>query len=243
MVNVESEPTPERQRSMRCLTAALAAMVGVFLSVAAFLVIAQSESRQAELDFTNRARSYHQTIKSDLANAASLLLTLRGYFSSTDRPISRGEFQAFSKTLRERVVGLRDTGWAPRVAGAERDAFERAVRDDGFPDFEIRERDGEGKLVRAAARDEYFPILSDGVRPHLRGDAPRSHWSGSRDRSSSGNAAPYAGQCEPPSRRVPEFHSGLGPREAERRRIARAEGHHPRRFRDRNDDREYSRDE
>ncbi|HWK44412.1 MAG TPA: CHASE domain-containing protein [Stellaceae bacterium] len=168
MMNAGIEPTSERRRSMRYLAATVAALAGVVLSVAAFLTNAQSESRLAELNFVNLARSYHQTIEADLANAANLLFTLRGYFASTDRPIARGEFQAFSKILREHVIGLRDTGWAPRVTGAQRDAFERAARADGFPDFEIKERDSTGKLLRAAERDEYFPIFySDPGEPNL----------------------------------------------------------------------------
>ena len=31
------------------------------------------------------------------------------------------EFEAFSQSLRKRVPGLRDTGWAPRIVAAQRD--------------------------------------------------------------------------------------------------------------------------
>jgi CHASE1-domain containing sensor protein len=84
------------------------------------------------------------------------------------RPPSRAEFVNFSKDLRTRLAGLRDTGWAPRVAAAEREAFERTIRSTGFPEFQIKERGPEGKLVRAADRAEYFPIVySDPAEPNL----------------------------------------------------------------------------
>ena len=59
----------------------------------------------------------------------------------------------------EQFVGIRDTGWSPRVTRSERAAFERSMRSAGFPDFQITERNADRKLVRAEERDEYFPII------------------------------------------------------------------------------------
>jgi diguanylate cyclase (GGDEF)-like protein len=64
-------------------------------------------------------------------------------------------------------VGLRDTGWSARVTRDERAAFERSIQGAGFPDFQITERNAEGKLVRAQERAEYFPIIySDPSAPN-----------------------------------------------------------------------------
>ena len=92
-------------------------------------------------------------------HATDLLYTLRDFIQSTDHPVSRAEYQAFAKSQRTRIDGLRDTGWAPRVSADEREEFERTVRADGFADFEIREQGAAGTLVRARQRAEYFPIL------------------------------------------------------------------------------------
>ncbi len=87
-----------------------------------------------------------------------MLYPLRAYFDNSDA-VSRGEFQAFARDLRERLHGLRNTGWLPRVTREQRARFEQFVSDHGFPDFEIWERGSDGNRVRAAERDEYFPVL------------------------------------------------------------------------------------
>jgi diguanylate cyclase len=84
---------------------------------------------------------------------------LRAYYTTADHPVGRTEFQAFAKDLRSRLLGLRNTGWARRVARAERDEFERALRAEGFANFEIWERDAQGNRVRAGDRAEYFPMV------------------------------------------------------------------------------------
>jgi len=143
----------------RYLMIALTGVVGSFASIALFITITGWQNHLAELRFTGVARSHLQTMNSVLEDATGLLFSMRAYFESLDHRVSRTEYQTFSHSLRQRVVGLRDTGWAPRVAAAERAGFEQAIRAAGDPDFEIRERDADGGLVRAADRDEYFPIL------------------------------------------------------------------------------------
>jgi diguanylate cyclase (GGDEF)-like protein len=145
--------------SWRYVIIALTALVGMFTSIGLFVAIEDWQTHLAELRFIGLARDHLQTINSGLKDATDLLYSVRAYFESVDRGVSRTEFQTFSRSLRERVVGLRDTGWAPRVTAAGRQAFEHAIQETGFPDFQIRERNAEGKLVRAGDRDEYFPIL------------------------------------------------------------------------------------
>jgi diguanylate cyclase (GGDEF)-like protein len=124
-----------------------------------FAAIGGWQEHLTELRFSALASEYLQTVNSGLEDAAGLLYSIRAYFESLDHPVSRQEFQAFSRILRLRVPGLRDTGWAPRVTAAERDAFERSVRASGQPDFQIVECRADHKLVRAADRTEYFPVL------------------------------------------------------------------------------------
>jgi diguanylate cyclase (GGDEF)-like protein len=137
----------------------LTAVVGIVASIGMFLAIGGWQSHLRELRFTSLSRDHLQTINSGLSDATGLLHSMRAYFESLDGHVSRTEYQTFSHSLRERVAGLRDTGWAPRVIAADRDAFEREVRATGQPGFEIRERNAQGKLVRAGDRAEYFPIL------------------------------------------------------------------------------------
>lgn len=57
--------------------------------------------------------------------------------------------------------------WAPRVPEAERADFERSVQRDGLPDYRICQEDGEGNVVPAGVRNEYFPILFAATRQNF----------------------------------------------------------------------------
>jgi diguanylate cyclase len=157
----EAEPRDGTARSScwRCVVLLLIGIIGSSGSIGMFAAIAGWERHVADLRFSSEARDRLQAINSGLNDATDLLWSMRAYFETVRHPISRAEYIAFSSALRSRVVGLRDTGWAPRVAAAERDAFERDVRASGAPDFQILERNADGKLVRAADRAEYFPVL------------------------------------------------------------------------------------
>jgi diguanylate cyclase (GGDEF)-like protein len=137
----------------------LAALLGTLASVGVFLLALSWEYRVAESDFQNRARNYLQAINGELSQASTLLYTVRAYFEANDHPVSRAEFARFASDLHDRVVGLRDIGWAPRVTHDGRDAFERDARTSGQADFQIMERGAAGKLVRAGERPEYYPIF------------------------------------------------------------------------------------
>jgi diguanylate cyclase (GGDEF)-like protein len=137
----------------------LIGIIGVCVSIGMFAAIDGWEKHVAELRFYSEAQDRLRTINSGLNDATDLLWSMRAYLETMRHPVSRAEYEAFSAALRHRVVGLRDTGWAPRVTAGERDAFEHEVQATGVPDFQIVERDADGKLVRAVDRAEYFPIL------------------------------------------------------------------------------------
>ena len=143
----------------RYLVAILAAMVGTLISAIAFVAVSDWEYRLADLKLVELATASQQTLNSDLQYATEVLYTLRSYYTTTHQGVTRSDYQAFARDLRGRLVGLRNTGWATRVTREQRAAFERTVRAEGFPDFEIWERDAQGNRIRAGDRAEYFPIL------------------------------------------------------------------------------------
>ena len=154
--------------ALRYVPVVLLALIGGLASIGAFLTVAHWEARIALLDFEDRAKSHEQALNVHLSNAAGVLFTLKAYFESTAHAIGAAEYEAFSASVRKRFVGLRDTGWSPRVTRNEREAYERTMQASGFTRFQITERNAEGELIRAQDRDEYFPILySDPLAPNL----------------------------------------------------------------------------
>jgi diguanylate cyclase (GGDEF)-like protein len=155
-----AEPhTNTHARPWRYAVILLTMVAGTLASVGTFVAIDGWRAHIAELRFTSLARDHLHTLNSGLTDTTDLLRSIRAYFESFDHPVTRTEYQAFSRSLRERVVGLRDTGWAPRVTAANRDAFEREIRASGWPDFQIVEFSPDHKMVRAKDRPEYFPVI------------------------------------------------------------------------------------
>ncbi len=111
----------------------------------------QQYERQLQTDTTeivnlidDRLTRYEQAIQS-----------LQGFFVASQQ-IERTEFSIFSRSLLEQFPALQSVGWAPRITQAERLFFERQIRENGIPDFTIREPGAPGPP--AAVRDEYYPL-------------------------------------------------------------------------------------
>jgi signal transduction histidine kinase/CheY-like chemotaxis protein len=72
--------------------------------------------------------------------------------------VQRQDFSAF---VRRSLAGQQEVAaleWIPRVPEVERGTFEQGARDEGLEGFQFTEKRAD-QLVRAEARDEYFPVL------------------------------------------------------------------------------------
>jgi len=133
--------------------------IGLTVSLAVGFAAISTTDRIAQLAFVKKASESLQAIQTQVDSANEALFTLRDLLDSADRPVTVSEFQFFADRLRGRFHGLRDTGWAPRVAGTDRASFEAAVRASGVADYSIWERDKAGQRITPTDRDVYFPIL------------------------------------------------------------------------------------
>ncbi|VVN92121.1 GGDEF domain-containing protein [Pseudomonas fluorescens] len=88
---------------------------------------------------------------------------VRRFFANSNS-VSREEFDGYTQPLLHRTQAY---AFARRVSRAERPAFERQVREEGLPDFTIRELLADGQLQLAAERDEYVPVLFNQTRSTL----------------------------------------------------------------------------
>ncbi|VVP06541.1 hypothetical protein PS838_03103 [Pseudomonas fluorescens] len=80
---------------------------------------------------------------------------VRRFFANSNS-VSRQEFDGYTQPLLHRTQAY---SFARRVSHAERPEFERQVREEGLPDFTIRDLMPNGQLQLAAERDEYVPVL------------------------------------------------------------------------------------
>src|SRR5262249_44205171 len=71
--------------------------------------------------------------------------------------VTKTQFERFAGQLVATHTGVQALEWIPRVPQDERASMEAAARKD-YPGFEISVRESQGKMVRAGASDEYFPV-------------------------------------------------------------------------------------
>ena len=94
------------------------------------------------------------TLQTHVGLTARDLETLQHYFYKTD--VDAVAFRAVSTPLLARSPWQSTFAWLPRVTLAQREAFETAPSIlDGMS---IREVDAQGAVVRAASRNDYFPV-------------------------------------------------------------------------------------
>ena len=156
-----------QRRPLRYAAAILSAVIGTMATIGAFLLVCSWEYRVAEIDFQSKAKSHLEAINGDLGDANTLLYTIAAFIESNRHPVGSDEFGHFSAALHRRVPGLRDTAWAPLVTLAARSTFERAIRAQGIPGYEIKQFGLHHRLIRSAPRSRYFPVLyieADGAK-------------------------------------------------------------------------------
>jgi serine/threonine-protein kinase len=132
--------------------------IGIALSAAAFGLV-RSRARQAQqAAFERRASRAAHALQTSLDLSLEDLRTLPSLFEASSE-VTRQEFRAFVRDGLTRHSSIFAFIWAKRVFAAERPAFERAARAEGYPDFQITESDEQRRMVRAPDRAEYLPCL------------------------------------------------------------------------------------
>lgn len=86
------------------------------------------------------------------------LYATQAFFDSSES-VSREEFTNFVRIQLSRHPEVQAIGYDPQVSQGAREAFVAAARAGGLPEFEIREREAQGKMVRAKEREVYYPVF------------------------------------------------------------------------------------
>jgi len=107
--------------------------------------------------FGRECQQVVSALKQEMDTHLVLLDALRGFYDSSEN-VNRREFASFVRGLLTRYRGLQGLEWIPRVPEGERKGYEESARREGFSIFQFTERNNRGELIRAAAREEYYPV-------------------------------------------------------------------------------------
>lgn len=140
----------------RAVPVALPMLLFFALFVAIFVRARTWEHDEALLEFRLLSQQIVDKIHAGLTEQEIFLEQLERSFS---RPaaLSRADFQHLAHNLLRRFATIQAVKWAPRIDFSNRQTFEEAQHADS-PGFEIRELGPSGQRLRAAARDQYYPV-------------------------------------------------------------------------------------
>jgi two-component system cell cycle sensor histidine kinase/response regulator CckA len=133
-------------------------LIGVFGSVWAFYDARDRELQRAETEFIRRAAILHSLTREIIGRYESAVFDLRAMFA-LEGGVTRADFTQATRNLAERNPGVKAFEWVPVISATDRAAVESALSQDQGRPVEFTERDATGRLVRAAVRPEYYPII------------------------------------------------------------------------------------
>jgi PAS domain S-box-containing protein len=133
--------------------------LGVTFGLVVFFFVHARTVEQAriQLDFARWAHTLADTFRQHFTGYLDALQTIESFYASAPE-VRRPAFHTFVQRLFTRYPGMQALSWDRRVLDMERSAYEAAVRQEGYPAFEITEQHAQGHLVRAAVRPEYVAV-------------------------------------------------------------------------------------
>lgn len=171
LLQVATAPA-SKDRGQRVALVAIPLFMAVLGTVVFHLQVKAYDQSRVQVRFHRKAATIEAALQRTLHEALERL-----YFTSAAMDVANGKLSRpqFSEVVR-RFVNEQDVitnlSWNLRVEHKDRSAYEQSIREEGFPDFSIREIDAHGSIVRAADRPEYFvvhflePLRAENSRVH-----------------------------------------------------------------------------
>jgi CHASE1-domain containing sensor protein len=131
---------------------------GTSITLFVFLVLRGIEQQNAKAGFETVAQVRFDALETNITLTLNGLVSLGSLYDAS-HTVERVEFTRFTAKLLANNKAIQALEWTPRVTRRRRQGCEEAARNDGFPSFQITERLTQGRMRRAADRDEYFPVF------------------------------------------------------------------------------------
>ena len=141
----------------RLIRVALPLLVTLVALTSIFVLVNRVEMARIQLAFDNEAGIIDHLLVEYANNAIDSSLSLRDLYIASS-PVSRQQFALFSQSVLQRHPELQALEWLPRITRTELPTFVQKVRAEGYDNFDVVEKNSEGKLVPVRERDEYYPV-------------------------------------------------------------------------------------
>ena len=136
---------------------ALVLLLDVVLTAFFFNIVQNQQQARAQAEFERQASTYVAAIQKGIERNLEVLESIGGLFAAS-AVVERQDFRAFVKGPLSRHQEIQALSWNQRVKDSDRASYEAAIQNDGFPNFQITERNAQGQMETAERRAEYISV-------------------------------------------------------------------------------------
>jgi PAS domain S-box-containing protein len=144
-------------KARRYLSPVVAILVGTVISIAGYTLASSLDRQVIRAEFVQKTQNHFETIKREIESNLQAVVSVKAFCDSIGYA-GRSEFRDFARPHLSTNPSVQAIEWIPCVPRFERVAYEAAARQSGLSGFQIIELDLQGNTIRAAEREEYFPV-------------------------------------------------------------------------------------
>jgi PAS domain S-box-containing protein len=132
-------------------------LAGVIVTAIFFWTTRSAELNQFKSQFEHDASIRANLVAVKLNQCLIVIRAFQSCYDASDE-VERREFKIFTAPFLAEQNELQALAWLPRVLQSQRADFEKRVRQDGLPGFQIKDLTPDRRFINAAEREEYYPI-------------------------------------------------------------------------------------
>ena len=149
---------PRQEWQHRKISVALPLCITFAMAVIIFIFASRWEKNRIKLEYERRSTAVASELKNNINIYFETLRTIKALYASLP-VVTRQEFHIFAEHLLATNPGIQALSWNPYIPNAKRAEFEAMGQREGIPDFQIRERNEQGQILRAPQRDSYVFVF------------------------------------------------------------------------------------
>jgi len=146
----------ERAKKGTSFSIGIIIIIGIVLTILAYIEVNRLESEEAKETFTLVANQHLDNLQKNIEFAIGDFVDLGSYFDNAES-IDRKEFSQITQPLLKRDTDAVAFEWIPKITHEQRAGMEEKARREGVANFEITERDVQGQIAKTGIRDVYYP--------------------------------------------------------------------------------------
>ena len=132
-------------------------IIGILVSFILFYLISNTIQKSNDLEFQYYLKRQAVSIQNELNLNLYALNALKIHYGGI-KGVTRKEFKRFSSSIMVNQEGIAALSWIPRITNENRVNYVKQRKQELGPQFLIKEKSSDGKMISARIKDEYYPV-------------------------------------------------------------------------------------